>query len=101
MSQSVIQNPDVRWLGGETGAQREPSENFSEGSRWAPNAQPEPHFRREDGVGVKTGVKMGVKKLFNNPVTMIVSTPPNCPISSPNQPHQQQIVTFSLICFTR
>ena len=55
-------------MGGETGAQREPSENFSEGSRWAPNAQPEPHFRREDGVGVKTGVKMGVKKLFNNPV---------------------------------
>ena len=55
-------------MGGETGAQREPSENFSEGSRWAPNAQPEPHFRREDGVGVKTGVKMGVKKLFTNPV---------------------------------
>ena len=57
-------------MGGETGAQREPSENFSEGSRWAPNAQPEPHFRREDGVGIKMGVKMGDKKLFNNPVSM-------------------------------
>ena len=36
-------------------------------------------------------------KIVNDPLTTIVSTPPNSLIFSPNHPHQQWIVAFCLI----
>ena len=49
------------------GAHHVPSENFPDGTRWAPNSLSDPYFRQERGLGSETGIKSGHKKPVKKP----------------------------------